>query len=201
MRRRRSWPSSKRCSRNRAADGRDRADRRAAVARARRRAPPLEMSPQRNKEKTLQALLRQFERLSRAAAGADDVRGRALDRPHLARTADRDGRADRELAGAAARDVPPRVPATLDRAAARDDARSDAARPARHGGDGAKTSPAIRRCRPRSSQEIAERTDGVPLFVEELTKAVLESGAQGTAQRCPPRRIRHCRCPRPCTPR
>src|SRR5207248_5486776 len=30
-------------------------------------------------------------------------------------------------------------------------------------------------------QEIAERTDGVPLFVEELTKAVLEAGAQGFA--------------------
>jgi predicted ATPase len=30
-------------------------------------------------------------------------------------------------------------------------------------------------------QEIAERTDSVPLFVEELTKAVLESGAQGVA--------------------
>jgi hypothetical protein len=29
--------------------------------------------------------------------------------------------------------------------------------------------------------EIAERTDGVPLFVEELTKAMLESGAQGMA--------------------
>jgi hypothetical protein len=28
--------------------------------------------------------------------------------------------------------------------------------------------------------EIAERTDGVPLFVEELTKTVLESGARGT---------------------
>jgi len=28
-------------------------------------------------------------------------------------------------------------------------------------------------------REIAERTDGVPLFVEELTKAVLEAGAQG----------------------
>ena len=27
-------------------------------------------------------------------------------------------------------------------------------------------------------KEIAERTDGVPLFVEELTKAVLEAGAQ-----------------------
>jgi tetratricopeptide (TPR) repeat protein len=30
-------------------------------------------------------------------------------------------------------------------------------------------------------EEIAERTDGVPLFVEELTKAVLEAGPQGTA--------------------
>jgi class 3 adenylate cyclase/predicted ATPase len=29
--------------------------------------------------------------------------------------------------------------------------------------------------------EIVERTDGVPLFVEELTKAVLEAGAAGTA--------------------
>jgi predicted ATPase len=32
---------------------------------------------------------------------------------------------------------------------------------------------------PEIVEEIAERTDGVPLFVEELTKAVLESGAQG----------------------
>jgi class 3 adenylate cyclase/tetratricopeptide (TPR) repeat protein len=30
-------------------------------------------------------------------------------------------------------------------------------------------------------EEIAERTDGVPLFVEELTKAVLEAGTQGAA--------------------
>jgi predicted ATPase len=30
-------------------------------------------------------------------------------------------------------------------------------------------------------KEIAERTDGVPLFVEELTKSVLESGAQGAS--------------------
>ena len=28
--------------------------------------------------------------------------------------------------------------------------------------------------------EIVERTDGIPLFVEELTKAVLEAGAQST---------------------
>jgi predicted ATPase len=30
-------------------------------------------------------------------------------------------------------------------------------------------------------EEIAERADGVPLFVEELAKAVLESGAQGVS--------------------
>jgi tetratricopeptide (TPR) repeat protein len=34
---------------------------------------------------------------------------------------------------------------------------------------------------PGIAEEIAERTDGVPLFVEELTKAVLESGAHGAA--------------------
>jgi predicted ATPase len=34
---------------------------------------------------------------------------------------------------------------------------------------------------PEIVMEIAERTDGVPLFVEELTKAVLEAGAQAPA--------------------
>jgi predicted ATPase len=32
-------------------------------------------------------------------------------------------------------------------------------------------------------QDIIERTDGVPLFVEEMTKAVLEAGSEGAAQR------------------
>ena len=32
-------------------------------------------------------------------------------------------------------------------------------------------------------QEIIERTDGIPLFVEEMTKAVLEAGSEGAAQR------------------
>ena len=32
-------------------------------------------------------------------------------------------------------------------------------------------------------QDIIERTDGIPLFVEELTKAVLEGGNEGAAQR------------------
>jgi predicted ATPase len=34
---------------------------------------------------------------------------------------------------------------------------------------------------PEVIEEIADRTDGVPLFVEELTKAVLESGTRDTA--------------------
>src|SRR6201993_2561519 len=32
-------------------------------------------------------------------------------------------------------------------------------------------------------REIIERTDGIPLFVEEMTKAVLEAGSQGDAER------------------
>ena len=32
-------------------------------------------------------------------------------------------------------------------------------------------------------QDIVERTDGIPLFVEEMTKAVLEAESQGEAQR------------------
>ena len=50
--------------------------------------------------------------------------------------------------------------------------------------------------------EIVERTDGVPLFVEELTKAVLEAGASGGGRdaRREPRRPRWRSRPR-CTPR
>ena len=32
-------------------------------------------------------------------------------------------------------------------------------------------------------QDIIERTDGIPLFVEEMTKAVLEAESEGVAQR------------------
>ena len=32
-------------------------------------------------------------------------------------------------------------------------------------------------------QDIIERTDGIPLFVEEMTKAVLEAGSEEAAQR------------------
>ena len=35
-------------------------------------------------------------------------------------------------------------------------------------------------------QDIIERTDGVPLFVEEMTKAVLEAEGEGDAWKTPP---------------
>src|SRR5262249_59365394 len=34
-------------------------------------------------------------------------------------------------------------------------------------------------------QDIIERTDGIPLFVEEMTKAVLEAESEGEARRAP----------------
>ena len=53
-----------------------------------------------------------------------------------------------------------------------------------------------RRCQ-RDVAEIAEQADGVPLFVEELTKAVLEL-VRRRRRRCPRCRIRRCRSLRPC---
>jgi predicted ATPase len=32
-------------------------------------------------------------------------------------------------------------------------------------------------------QDIIERTDGIPLFIEEMTKAVLEAESEGEARR------------------
>ena len=52
-------------------------------------------------------------------------------------------------------------------------------------------------------QDIIERTDGIPLFVEEMTKAVLEAESEGERASRPlrPFRPRLWRCPQACTPR
>jgi len=51
-------------------------------------------------------------------------------------------------------------------------------------------------------QDIIERTDGIPLFVEEMTKAVLEADSESTAEHRLPRfRRRPWRFPQACTPR
>ena len=52
-------------------------------------------------------------------------------------------------------------------------------------------------------QDIIERTDGIPLFVEEMTKAVLEAESEGDALRARPLPFLavHWRSPQACTPR
>jgi class 3 adenylate cyclase len=97
------------------------------------RHPLPNLSPQRKKERTLEALIRQLEGLARQqpAASSHGVRGRALDRPDLARAARSHRRARAQPAGAADRHVPPRVPATLDRPTAGDNASPQPPRPAR----------------------------------------------------------------------
>ena len=95
------------------------------------RHPLPNLSPQRKKERTLEALIRQLEGSGAPAAGGHGLRGRALDRPDLARTARPHRRAGPQPAGAVDRDVPPRVPAALDRPAAGDDAGAQSPGPAR----------------------------------------------------------------------
>ena len=65
--------------------------------------------------------------------------------------------------------------AALDRAAARHHADAQPAVAARARDARRHISPAASRCRSELLDQIVDRTDGVPLFVEELTKAVLES--------------------------
>jgi class 3 adenylate cyclase len=50
-------------------------------------------------------------------------------------------------------------------------------------------------------QDIAERTDGIPLFIEEMTKAVLEAESESDARPPPPCPPRRWPCPQACTPR
>ena len=90
--------------------------------------------------------------------GADDLRGRALDRPELARAARPRGRARGPAAGPAADHLPPRVRAALDRPAARD---GPGARPPRSaGGRGARAAGRGRSCAARRAGGRDRRAHG-----------------------------------------
>ena len=143
------------------------------------------LTPQRKRERDVRGAAPPARRPRRGSRpGADGLRGCALDRPELARAARPRRSSACRACRCCSRHFPPRVPAALDRPAARHDAwRSTASTGAR-----------ARRWSQRVAggealpgevvDEIVERTDGVPLFVEELTKAVLEAGDCGqTAMR------------------
>ena len=145
------------------------------------RYPALDLTPEQRRQRTLEALVSQMEALTRQnpvlmifedAHWTDptslEVFGRVVDRI-------------RDLRGAADRDVPAGVRGALDRTALRDRSHHQSAGAARH----------RRHDRPRRRQQalpanirqdIIERTDGIPLFVEEMTKAVLEAESEGAAQ-------------------
>ena len=142
-------------------------------------APPGDLTPQHRKEKTFEALLRQIEGLSRqqpvlmvfddlhwidpsSRELLDRLTERVVNWPVLL------------LAMFRPEFQPPWTgqPHVTLLTLARLDRRDTAAMVANVAGSAALS--------PEIMEEIAERTDGVPLFVEELTKAVVESGAQGT---------------------
>jgi class 3 adenylate cyclase/tetratricopeptide (TPR) repeat protein len=143
-------------------------------------APPLDLTPQRKKEKTFEALLRQIEGLARQQPMLmmfDDLHwidpsSRELLDQVIERVANW-----RVLLLTMFRPEfqPPWTgqPHVTLVALSRLDRRDTAAMVANVAGNAALPSEII--------EEIAERTDGVPLFVEELTKAVLEAGTQGAA--------------------
>jgi predicted ATPase len=143
-------------------------------------APPLGFTPQRKKEKTFEALLRQIEGLARqqpvlivfddlhwidpsSRELLDRTMERIVDWPVLL------------LAMFRPEFQPPWTgqPHVTMLTLAHLDRRNTALMVANVAGNEALPSEII--------EEIAERTDGVPLFIEELTKAVLETGAQGAA--------------------
>jgi class 3 adenylate cyclase/tetratricopeptide (TPR) repeat protein len=143
-------------------------------------APPLDATPQRKKEKTFEALQRQVEGLSRqnpvlmifddlhwidpsSREFLDRLIERVADWPVLL------------LAIFRPEFQPPWIgqPHVTTLTLTRLDRRDTEAMVANVAGNAALPAEIV--------EEIAERTDGVPLFVEELTKAVLESGPPGTA--------------------
>ena len=142
--------------------------------------PPLDLTPQRKKEKTFEALLRTVEGLTRqqpALMMFDDLHWidpssrELLDRA-IERVADWPVLL---LAMFRPEFQPPWTgqPHVTTLTLARLDRRNTAAMVANVAGNAALP--------PEVMEEIADRTDGVPLFVEELTKAVLELGSQPSA--------------------
>ena len=138
-------------------------------------APPLDVTPQRKKEKTFEALLRQVDGFSRqqpvlmmfddihwidpsSRELLDRIIERVTDRPVLVLAMFRPEFQPTWIG------QPHVTMLTL----ARLDRHDTAAMVANVAGNAALP--------PEIMEEIAERTDGVPLFVEELTKAVLEAG-------------------------
>ena len=147
------------------------------------RYPALELAPQQRRQKTLEALDCASGGAVAVQAGADDLRGCALDRPDEPGSAWPDRGPDTErfrvllIVTFRPEFEPPWIgrphvtALTLNRLGERE----IAAMIDRVTGN--KPLPESIR------QDIIERTDGIPLFVEEMTKAVLEAESEGDARK------------------
>ena len=137
---------------------------------------PLTMSPEQQKQQTLHALLTILLAHGRAAAAALGHGRPALGRSLDAGVAQSPGRSRPDRPHPGPVHLSAGLQPALDgaRASHPGDAAALAAAPGR--GDDAAGWRTARRCPPEVVEQIVAKTDGVPLFVEELTKMVLESG-------------------------
>ena len=146
------------------------------------RYPALELAAEQRRQKTLEALTAQVEALSRSKSGADDFRGCALDRPNEPGSSRSDSGPVENASRAADRHVRPEFeppwigrPYVTALSLNRLGEREIVAMIDRVTGN---------KALPESiRQDIIERTDGIPLFVEEMTKAVLEAESEGEARK------------------
>ena len=136
-------------------------------------------TPQRRREKTFEALLRQHEALARQRTILMVFEDLHWIDPSSRELLDRTDRAGREPPGPSPRHLPSGIRAALERAAAGDGVDACPARPPHGSGDGRKHSRERGNVERGGGRDCRERADGVPLFVEELTRAVLEAGGRG----------------------
>ena len=137
---------------------------------------PINLTPQKRKEKTLHAQLAQLEGLAARQPVLmvwEDVHWSDPTTAQVPRSPDRSVAND---ACADDSNLPPGVHATLDRAPPCDNAHAQSAS-RRYGAEIIRYVTGGKALPKEISEQIADRTDGVPLFIEELTKTVVESGA------------------------
>ena len=146
------------------------------------RYPPPDLAPQRKRARTFAALLQQLEALARRGPVVSIFEDAHWIDPSTRELLDLTVERVAHLPVLLVVTVPARAAAALDRPAARDHAGPEPPRPERRRRAGRGVAGA--RCLPdHVLDEIVERADGVPLFVEELTKAVVETGGGEAAGR------------------
>ena len=140
------------------------------------RYPRLDLNPQRRKQLTLEALIEQLEGLAVRQPLLLVYEDAHWIDPSTRELLDLVVERVRALSGAGAGHLPARVPADLGRSGACIDPDPDPVGPAIWCGADRQPHRGETAPRARCARRSCAKTDGVPLFVEELTKTVLKSG-------------------------